>query len=200
MKPFLILFLMSASCLLLSCTESRQKGSDVIGKDDIFSIRLKNPEGQNVDWKTDSTAKATVLFFLSPECPLCQGYTPLFRTYQTQYHGKGFRFFAIFPGRGYSSDEILKFREAYHPGIPELLDPDYLLSRKLGATITPEVFVLSNSGEVLYSGRIDDWAWETGQRRISAGVHDLERALEELTEGKKISVSKTQAVGCLIEK
>ncbi len=80
------------------------------------------------------------------------------------------------------------------------MDTDKKLTHTLGASITPEVFIMGAHGQILYSGRIDNWAWETGQKRLKATEHDLVDALNAIDAGKATYQKKTQAVGCIIEK
>ena len=83
--------------------------------------------------------------------------------------------------------------------LPLLRDPENKLVKALGATITPEVFVLNGQYEVMYSGRIDNWAYELAKKRKLITAHDLQDALEAMLAGKKVIVTQTKAVGCFIE-
>jgi len=189
-----------AVILLSSCTESIPKTERVKGKGKIFSLTLKNLSGNQPSLHPLQGMKGEVFVFLSPECPLCQGYTPLLRDILTRFGKRGFQLYAVFPGKDYSPAEIRGFLDNYKPGWGEVLDPDYQLTHLLGATITPEVFVVSAEEEVLYSGRLDDWSWDTGQKKIKPTMNDLMNALEGIDAGTVSYTHKTTPVGCLIEK
>jgi hypothetical protein len=79
-----------------------------------------------------------------------------------------------------------------------LQDPQQTLTRAAGATMQPQVVVLSPQGHVLYSGRIDDRYIEIGKTRYEATTHDLRDALDAVLAGKPVAHAKTQAVGCVI--
>jgi hypothetical protein len=79
------------------------------------------------------------------------------------------------------------------------MDAKAAFAKQLGATITPEVFVLGKSQETLYSGRIDNWAYELGRKRKVITEHNLLDALNAIDKKQKIKITKTKAVGCYIE-
>jgi hypothetical protein len=66
------------------------------------------------------------------------------------------------------------------------------------ATITPEVFVMNQKKEIVYSGRIDNWAYELGKKRTVITEHDLANVLENLNKGIVVKPYQTKAVGCFI--
>jgi hypothetical protein len=60
---------------------------------------------------------------------------------------------------------------------------------------TPHFFVFNKERVLVYTGRGVD-----SPRDISRmTVNDLDRALDELTSGREISVSKTNPIGCNIK-
>lgn len=88
------------------------------------------------------------------------------------------------------------------PGI-SLSDPDHQLVENLDARITPEAFVLVNSEhgpDVVYSGRVNDLYASIGNRRDEPSTHDLRDAIEAALDGRKPKTSRTEPVGCLIER
>lgn len=80
-----------------------------------------------------------------------------------------------------------------------LLDDGNKLAEVLGATITPEAFVLNSKSEVLYSGKIDNWVNELGNKKLEVSEHYLKNALIAWRYGKPIDPKHTEPKGCLIE-
>jgi len=54
------------------------------------------------------------------------------------------------------------------------------------------------AGQVLYRGRIDNVYAALGKRRPEATERDLRKALDEILQGKAVTTSQTQPVGCYI--
>jgi thiol-disulfide isomerase/thioredoxin len=144
--------------------------------------------------------QATVFFFLSPDCPLCRSYMPRLRELTGKFASDSIKFFGIFPGTSYSHKEIGDFFKACACKMDTFVDEGRTLTAHLGATVTPEVFVVDRKGKTLYSGRIDNWAYEVGKKRTVVTEHELEDALNAIVRGQPIKVKHADAVGCFIEK
>lgn len=162
-------------------------------------MALSTVEGK-VGMVTNTDKKiAYVIFFLSPECPLCQSYSLTIKNLYQKYQSKGVNFAAVVPGKEYSKEKIIAFRNAYGLKImPFYLDTNYAFAKQSNATITPEVFVLNQQNQLVYSGRIDNWAYELGKKRTVITSHDLDEVLNKLVLKKPFKSYQTKAVGCFI--
>ena len=59
--------------------------------------------------------------------------------------------------------------------------------------------VFTPGGKLVYRGRINDLYTGFGDRRNAASEHNLRDALDAVLSGKPVKVSRTEAIGCLIE-
>jgi peroxiredoxin len=178
--PFLLLFLSSCS-------------------PDPGSIRLLNTDQEPFSLSTAKKNRATVLIFLSPECPLSQNYILTLNSLNRRFADHGVAMYGVFPGKRFSQSEIKEFAESYKPEFALITDHTGRLKDYLEASVTPEAFVLNPDLKIIYSGRIDNWAFSPGKHRRTITEHDLENALSALLQNKAIPKAKTHAVGCLIE-
>ena len=154
---------------------------------DIFTGRIIHVASPGV--------KLSLFAFLSPECPLCQNYTPALNKLATQYASK-VRVYGIIPGKAYDAATIKTFREKYKITYPLLTDPSFRLSRLLHASITPEVVLLNDHSELVYKGAVDDWLKALGKMKTKITSHYLEDAIARYPD--KATIKRTKAVGCLI--
>ena len=69
------------------------------------------------------------------------------------------------------------------------------VARAYGALRTPHFFNFNEKRELVYTGRSSD----SPKDSRSITVNDLDRVLEELTSGKKVSVPVTNPIGCTIK-
>jgi thiol-disulfide isomerase/thioredoxin len=138
----------------------------------------------------------TVVVFLSPECPLCQGYSPVLNALQEKYAGV-ITLVGVFPGKAYGDSTYEAFRNKYHIAFRLMKDKDMALVKRLGATTTPEAFLLKGS-QTLYQGAIDDKVVSLGQNRLQVSKRFLEDAIAAAEAGRPALVKKTEPVGCLI--
>jgi peroxiredoxin len=140
--------------------------------------------------------KAVVLFFLATECPVSNGYAPEMTRIAKTYGPKGVAVFGVHPDPDVTADAATAHAGSYKLSFPVLLDPTQTLSTAAGVKRTPEVVVLSNRGDVLYRGRIDDRYDLEGRRREEPTTYDLRTALDAVLAGGKPAVATTKAFGC----
>jgi len=164
----------------------------------IVPFHLQDTAGAWHDATEWNGAKAVVLFFVSIDCPISNSYIPEMQRLNTLYEKHGVRMYAVQPDAGRAPDDVKKYAADFGYTFPVLQDPQQTLTRATGATIQPQVVVLSPEGRVLYSGRIDDRYIEIGKSRYQATKHDLKDALDAVLAGKPVAHAKTQAVGCVI--
>lgn len=142
-------------------------------------------------------SKNLVIVFLSPECPLCQNYTLQIKDVQMRF-ADDVLVYVVFPGRAYSDQELLQFRESYELSMPFYQDRDFALSKHFGIKVTPEVVLTNIHGKKLYIGAIDNWAADLGKKRKNITMHYLTDAIQQTLSNRTILIPQTEAVGCLI--
>ncbi len=158
-------------------------------------IQLVDLDGQPVAPLDLEEKKAVVLFFVSPYCPTSNTFGPAMKEIAEAFE-EDFRFVSIHSDPSVSDSDRATHAKMMEITHPVLKDGDQALAMKLGATITPEAFVLDAEGTVLYQGRINDLYLGPTQKQQEATNHDLKEALEAIRKGEKVAVPKTEAVGC----
>ncbi|MEZ4773033.1 MAG: redoxin family protein [Bacteroidia bacterium] len=171
----------------------------IFGQSRLNDIALYDIREQPVSLQLINKYKATVFFFLSPDCPLCENYSLTISNLRREFSENAVSFIGIFPGKYYEKIEIQSFMGKYHPPVKVLLDPDLSLTCFLGANVTPEAFVVNDQGKILYQGKIDNWIAALGKHRTVTTRFFLRDALIAILAGKPVTVSQTEAIGCLIE-
>lgn len=173
--------------------------SCVSDHDPAFSLDLRTVDEEHFNSEKLLDQAASVLFFLSPECPLCLDYAETFRRFNHEWETKEVGFYGVFPTKHFTKDEIRRYRKRFDLEFPFLLDPDNKLTKALEATTTPEVIMLDSEGRILYRGSIDNWAYSVGRKKIEPDKHYLLDALQAWERKETITLSATDPVGCLIE-
>lgn len=160
------------------------------------AISLKDSSGKLVKPLANEGQKATVLFFLTTECPIGNLYSPEINRIVGHYKDRGVTCHAVYAHE--SLAEIKKHQREYKLSLGALLDPELKLARFTGATVTPEACVLGPAGKILYRGRIDDRAVKFGTVRVEPRVRDLRLALDAVLAGKPVAQKFTKPIGCYI--
>ncbi|HRH67154.1 MAG TPA: redoxin domain-containing protein [Bacteroidia bacterium] len=164
--------------------------------DGITLLTLENKNFPLAEWKKN---KFTAVVFLLADCPACQSYSLTLNKLSSQFSDCGVKFYGVFPGEYGSVEEDIQFRNDYRINFPLLRDPDKILVTRLHAKVSPEVFVLDAERRIIYRGRIDDWMYAVGKKRVKITSHDLKLALTAACMGNTIKNPLTQAIGCIIE-
>ena len=142
--------------------------------------------------------RAVVLFFTMTDCPLANGYVPEMNRLRASYEPQGVAFYAVQSDNTVSDADTKKYAQEFQYSFPMLNDSKLVLARLAGAKVTPEVAVLSSSGEVLYLGRIDNKVEDLTKPRYAATEPELRHAIDALLAGKAPKQARTRAVGCAI--
>ena len=148
----------------------------------------------------DPAGPASLLIFITNDCPIANSYAPEIQRVCSEYAGKGVSCTLVYSDLSLDADAIRKHHQEYgYPGtIPAVKDTGHKLAEATGATITPEAVVAGKGGKVLYRGRIDNLYVALGKPRRQVTEHDLRQALDEVLAGKPVTHPRTQAVGCYI--
>ncbi|MBS1592686.1 MAG: redoxin family protein [Bacteroidetes bacterium] len=143
-----------------------------------------------------------VYIFLAETCPICRSTTIEMKNLYSGYHDKGIAFTGVFPSAKMSTEQTrAEFTKKYSIPYPLQGDAGQRLTKKYNATITPEIVVVRvKDDKVLYRGKVDNSYEAIGRRREVVTEHYLHDALESILHGKKIGTTKTEPVGCFIEK
>jgi thiol-disulfide isomerase/thioredoxin len=187
-----LLFLVACGSAVLSsqaeappATQARETFENVLGG----KYTLPNPDA----------CKAIVLLFVGYDCPISNAYSPEILRICKEYTPKNVAFCVVYADADLTREQARQHAKEYGYDCPAILDPEMKLARKVGATIKPEVAVLSPKGELLYRGRINDLYTDFGKKRPKATTHDLRNALDAVLAGKPVAVSRTKAIGCYID-
>jgi peroxiredoxin/mono/diheme cytochrome c family protein len=171
------------------------RAEDIDKRIDEFS--LKSHLGREYSLRDFADRKIVVLAFLGTECPLAKLYGPRLAELTAKYCAKGVAFVGIDSNRQDSLREMAAYAQACGIEFPLLRDLKNEVADRLGATRTPEVFVLDRDRVVRYRGRIDD-RYGVGYVRNKIEHDYLGSALDRLLAGERVETSRVEAVGCLI--
>jgi peroxiredoxin len=194
MKAFLLLIAMA----ILWAGSPIKEGYEV--GDTVIDFKLKNIDGKLVALADFKKAKGFIVIFDCNTCPYSKAYNDRIIALNKKYAGEGYPVIAInsndaSKSEGDSFEEMVRVAKQKGYDFPYLVDESQAVAKSFGATNTPHVFVLTKELKVAYIGAIDDNA-----RKAEAVTKKyVETAVDELIAGKKISITKTKAIGCGIK-
>lgn len=141
-----------------------------------------------------SSSPYNVIITYSEDCPFCIRYTETIRDIN-RLLPKNFNLYLL----KVLKDENWDFQDEYLPS-SEILNrnKNYIISA-YNLMVYPEAIVLDSNGKLLYKGKIDNRAHETGVVKSVVTHEYLKNAIDEISIGSVKYVTETRAVGCFIE-
>jgi len=147
-----------------------------------------------------SDAAVLVIFFTCNHCPFVTGSDELTRRAAEKYRDKGVRFVGINANSEATHAEdsfehmVQRMEQQRFPWV-YLRDESQEVALAYGALRTPHFFVFDRSRKLVYTGRGVD----NPMHPEKVTVNDLDRALEEITAGRPVSVPLTNPIGCNVK-
>ncbi|MFO7525424.1 MAG: thioredoxin family protein [Ignavibacteriaceae bacterium] len=159
------------------------------------NFTLKDYTGKEHSLDNYKDAKAIVILFIATQCPISNDYNSRMADLYNEYKSKDVAFIGINSNKQEDVAEIRTHAKKNGLDFVILKDDGNVIADRFKASFTPEIYVLSPDYELLYHGRIDD-----SRKADNIKSKDLENALNEILDGKSVSVKKTKAFGCTIKR
>lgn len=160
-------------------------------------FELTDFRGRDITEKDFADSKFLVVAFLGVECPLAKLYSERLQAIQETYKARGITVIGVDANQQDSLAEMAAHARRHSLTFTFSKDKQQALVEALGATRTPEVFLLDENRVVRYQGRVDD-QYGVGYVREKPTKNDLVDAIERLLTSQPIEDSYQSAPGCLI--
>lgn len=185
---------------IVNCVIAMALGTALLAAPPEKSLEFTDLNGKTHTPLAVTDHKASVLFFVLPDCPISNAYAPEVNRIIEDYTRQGIVAFVIYVDPDMTRDDAKKHATDFGYKCPVLLDTSLQLVQQTGVTIAPEVAVVGPDGQRRYRGRIDNLYAGLGKRRPKATVRDLRDALDAILSGKPVPNETTPAIGCYIAK
>jgi hypothetical protein len=144
--------------------------------------------------------KINVYAFVAEDCPISIFMASSLKSVADRYADK-INFYLVFPFSTSNNKTAAAFKTKNQlTQFVTKIDKNQRITKKLGATVTPEVVITGADETILYQGRINDAYLEPGKRKHIYTNNDLATALENITNDKEMPKPWRRAVGCYITK
>lgn len=145
-----------------------------------------------------ASRRATVLLFITNDCPISNSYAPEIHRLCDAYMKQGIGFYLVYSDPDLKLTDAQKHYQDFGYKCPAVFDAKHELATKTGATVTPEAAVYLSNGQRIYRGRINDLYLDYGKARYSATTSDLKDVLESIAQNHPLPAHTTTAIGCPI--
>ena len=168
--------------------------------DKALDFELPATDGKTYKLSDFSDVDTLVIFFTCNHCPYVIGSDEVTRATANKFADKGVKFVGINSNSVNTKPDdsmehmIERMEEHKFPWL-YLQDETQQVALAYGALRTPHFYVFDKDRKLIYTGRGVDNPRETDKMT----VNDLERALDEHTSGKPISITLTNPLGCNVK-
>ena len=202
MKKHFTVYLVLASILLIALAAvagSGRNSSDIPAPPAIGAViddfKLPDADGKDHSLKSLAGSKGVVILFIATKCPVSNAYNDRMEKLAQDYRAKGINVIGINSNNTEPAAEVKSHASDKGLTFTILKDDANKIADRLGATRTPEAYVLDASMKLVYHGRIDN-----SQKTEGITSNDLRDALDELLAGKAITKTGGAAFGCTIKR
>jgi peroxiredoxin len=173
-------------------TESAARPKVAVG-DDVGSLSFKDVQGKSYYLEDLATRGPVVFVFLSTECPVAQRYSLRLARLHKDFSAKGVSLVGVYANEEDSKEKVAAHAKEMGLSFPVVRDAHGHLARRLGATMTPQAFLIDAKKALRYRGAIDDNRYEDRVKQ-----HYLRDALAALLEKKPVATAQTDTPGCTL--
>jgi len=161
----------------------------------IDDFKLPDADGKEHSLKSLAGAKGAVILFIATKCPVSNAYNERMEKLAQEYKAKGVNFIGVNSNNTEPAAEVKSHASEKGLTFAILKDDGNKIADRLGATRTPEAYVLDANMKLVYHGRIDN-----SQRVEGITSEDLREALNEMLAGKAVTKTGGAAFGCTIKR
>ncbi len=159
------------------------------------AFELKDTAGKT--HTLEQYADSIVVFnFCTQECPFSRGADPSINALAKAYADKGVVFLGVDSNKDLTPEDIQAHIDANKISYPILKDEGNVLADRVGARVTPEIYIKGKDGKLAYHGAPDN---RTAPERSPTELY-LKDALEALVAGKPVERTSVKAWGCGIKR
>ncbi|AGA30076.1 redoxin domain-containing protein [Singulisphaera acidiphila] len=175
-------------------------GSDAVAPvAEVALPTMRGPDGQIVDLTAPQGGFSTLIFY-SSECPISNAYSPLLNRLRGEFPTESVKIVGVCVDPDLSPADVLAHAKDFELKFPVVQDRKGSIATKLGASVTPEAFVVDERGRIRYHGRIDDQFAARQKKNANPKVSELHDAISAVLAKREVAIAHVPAVGCPIPK
>jgi len=143
--------------------------------------------------------RAVAVIFIATKCPYSNAFNGVMTKLAREYASKGVAVIGINANKTDSAAEVAEHAKTHALGFPVLKDNGNVIADRLGASVTPEVFLLDSSWTLRYHGALGNSASPT-TNPSEASDSEVRPALEAVLAESTVVRAETKAFGCTIKR
>lgn len=161
----------------------------------IDDFNLPDGSGKEHSLSSLKGKNGSVLIFVAVQCPVSNAYNERMEKLAQDYKARGINVIGINSNVAESADAVKTHAATNKLTFPILKDLGNKVADRLGATVTPEAYLLDSSNKLAYRGRIDN-----ARNAAQVTASELRDAIDATLAGKPVAKTTANAFGCSIKR
>ena len=161
----------------------------------IGDFTLPDVDNKERTLKSLAGKNGTVILFIAVQCPVSNAYNERMEKLAQDYKDKGIAVIGINSNVAEDAAAAKTHAMENKLSFTILKDVGNKIADKLGASVTPEAYLLDASNKLVYHGRIDN-----ARNAAEVQTPDLRNAIDATLSGKAVEKAEAKAFGCSIKR
>lgn len=146
-----------------------------------------------------SGKKAVAVIFIATRCPYCNAFNHVMAEVAHEYAGRGVAVIGINANKTEPVNEVAEHARTHGLDFTILKDQSDVIADRLGARVTPEVFLMDSNWVLRYHGALGNSHQPTNNPEKTS-ADEVRPALEAVLAGQPVATPETKAFGCTIKR
>ncbi len=182
-----------------ACTARELPAAKIKIGEKMANFTLPDTRGQQHTLYDLEGKKAVAVIFIATQCPYSNAFNHVMANLAREYAGRGVAVVGINANKTEPAAQVAEHARTHGLDFTVLKDEGNVIADRLGASVTPEVFLLDSNWTLRYHGALGNSAQPTTNPE-KAGDAEFRPALEAVLSGGNVARTETKAFGCTIKR
>ncbi len=143
--------------------------------------------------------KAVAVIFIATRCPYSNAFNHVMANLAREYEARGVAVVGINANKTEPASEVADHARTHGLNFLILKDLGNVIANRLGASVTPEVFLLDSNWVLRYHGALGNSHQPTTNPEMATD-EEARPALKAVLSGQQAALTETRAFGCTIKR
>ena len=182
-----------------ACTAGELPAAKIKIGEKMSDFTLPDTTGKQRSLYEFKGRKAVAVVFIATQCPYSNAFAHVLEDLAREYASRGVALVGINANKTEPAAEVAEHARERHLDFTVLKDQGNVIADRLGASVTPEVFLLDSDLVLRYHGAVGNSRNPTTNPQ-QATDSEIRPALEAVLAGETVAVAQTKAFGCTIKR
>lgn len=198
-KSGTLAFVLALISVCSACTAGELPAAKIKIGEKMAGFTLPDTAGKQRSLYEFKGKKAVAVVFIATQCPYSNAFAHVLADLAREYSSRGVAFVGINANKTEPATEVAQHARERHLGFTVLKDQGNVIADRLGASVTPEVFLLDGDFVLRYHGAVGNSHHPTTNPE-QATDSEVRPPLEAVLADETVAVTQTKAFGCTIKR